>query len=184
MATEAVARRYAQAVFGLASEQRVVERVGKELRVIDDAIVGDESTKRFFLAPVVERKEKEQVILAAFGGKAHAIAVHALLLLVRKRREALLREIVEQYDKLEVAARGTEPMTVTTARALRDDELRSIVARLEHLYAKKFNVAVRIDPRLIGGVRITMGDRRVDGSIAGRLDELSRTLFAKKDSQQ
>ncbi len=177
MANEIVARRYAQAIFQLASEQGAAEQVGKELHIVDDAIAGDENTKRYFLAPVVDRKDKEELILGAFRGKAHAITVHTLLLLIRKRRERLLREIVEQYAKLEVAARGTEPMSIMTARALPDDDLSQMVDRLEYLYGKKFKVAVSIDPGLIGGVRITMGDRRIDGSIAGRLDELSRTLF-------
>jgi len=179
MGNEKVSRRYAQAVFALASEQRAIDQVGKELHIMDDALAADPVTKQFFFAPVVDRKEKEQVVLAAFSAKAHPIVTHTLLLLIRKRREPLLSEIVHEYDKLEVTARGSEPMTVTTARALADDQLRPMIDRLQRLYGKKFKVAVRIDPDLIGGVRITMGDRRVDGTIAGRLDELSRTLFAK-----
>ncbi|MDQ6826254.1 MAG: ATP synthase F1 subunit delta [Candidatus Eremiobacteraeota bacterium] len=178
MGNETVARRYAVAIFGLAQEQNAIDQVGKDLHTIHDAIASDETTRRFFLAPVIDRPEKSQVIVAAFNGKAHAVALHTLLLLIRKRREALLEEIVAQYDKLEVAARGNEPMTVTTAHVLSPPELQSMVERLERVYGKKFDVTTCVDPHLIGGVRITMADRRIDGTVAGRLDELSRSLFA------
>lgn len=179
MANETVARRYALAVFQLADEQHAVDAVGKDLRALSGAIREDETTKEFFLSPVIDRKEKERVLAIAFAGKAHDIAIHTVLLLVRKRREALLGEIVRQYDALQLRARGEEPLTVTSAKALSAEELHSMVGRLEKLYGKKFDVTQTVQPNLIGGVRIMMGDRRIDGSVEGRLEELTRTLFAK-----
>jgi F-type H+-transporting ATPase subunit delta len=178
MANETLARRYATAVFALASEAGAVPRVGDDLANILRAIDEDALTKGFFVAPIIDRKEKERVLLATFEGKVHDVALHTLLLLVRKRRESLLSALVGEYRKLELHARGEEPLTVTTAKELPHDELRTLVDRLERVYNKKFDVTVRIDPSLIGGVRIMMGDRLVDGTVAGRLEELSRTLFA------
>jgi F-type H+-transporting ATPase subunit delta len=178
MANETVARRYGNAIFDLADEQRSVDVVGKDLHMLSQAVYDDDATKRFFLSPVIARDEKEKVLFAAFNGKANEIALNALLLLVRKRREALLAEIVRQYDALQMQARGAEPLTVTSAKALSREELLSIVGQLERMYAKKFEVRQQVDPALIGGLRIMMGDRRVDGSIEGRLAQLSRTLFA------
>ncbi|MHB1549730.1 MAG: ATP synthase F1 subunit delta [Vulcanimicrobiaceae bacterium] len=179
MASETVARRYAAAAFELAAERAVVEDVAKDLHALAGAIYADESAKAFFLSPVLARKEKIRVLSEAFAGRADDVAVNLVLLLVRKRREALLREIVAQYDLLELASRGAERLTVTSAKELAPERLRAMVERLERIYLKKFDVTQTVDPRLIGGVRITMGDRRIDGSVAGRLDELSRTLFAR-----
>jgi F-type H+-transporting ATPase subunit delta len=119
------------------------------------------------------------VLSSVFSGKLHDIALHTLLLLVRKRREALLGEIVRQYDALQMQARGEEPLSITSARELSTAELGSMVERLERLYGKKFSVTQTVKPNLIGGVRIMMGDRRIDGSVEGRLEELTRTLFAR-----
>ena len=179
MANETVARRYANAVLSLAKEQHAVETIGNDLRTIASAIYEDEATKRFFLAPVISAADKERVLTEAFAGKAHEVALHTLLLLVRKRREALLEAILAEYEKLEMEERGGEPLTITSARELSKDELHTMVARLEKLYNTKFEVTQTVDASLIGGVRVTMGERRIDGSVAGRLDELSRTLFAK-----
>ena len=179
MANERVSRRYATAILSLASEHNAVDVVGRDLERMNDAIASDATTKQFFIAPVIDAKEKARVLSETLGRGAHELALHALLLLVRKRREALLPEIVQQYKQLEMHARGAEPLTVTTAVPLSADDMRNMIARLEKVYEKKFDVTQQVDPSLIGGVRIMMGDRRIDDSIAGRFEELSRSLFAK-----
>ena len=178
MANETLARRYATAVFSLAQEAGRIETVGKDLTFAGRAIGENESTREFFVSPIVDRKNKETAFTATFGGKLDQIALHTLLLLVRKRREAILDEVIAEYRKLELQSRAMEPLTVITARELPESELQSLVDRLEKIYSKKFEVSVRRDPSLIGGVRVVMGDRRIDGTVAGRLDDLSRTLVA------
>ncbi|HET9031207.1 MAG TPA: ATP synthase F1 subunit delta [Candidatus Aquilonibacter sp.] len=180
MANETLARRYADAVFQLAAQANRAERVGNDLSAVARAIGQDAATAEFFVSPVVNRGEKEKAIAGSFNGRIDEIALHTVLLLVRKRREAILDDVVAEYRKLELASRGMEPLTVVSARELPQDEVRSLVERLERVYSKKFDVTVRRDPSLIGGVRVVMGDRRIDGTVAGRLEELSRTLFAQQ----
>ncbi|HEY5258165.1 MAG TPA: ATP synthase F1 subunit delta [Candidatus Baltobacteraceae bacterium] len=179
MPNETLARRYATAVFSLAQEGDVVAKVGADLSALADAIYADPTTAAYFTAPIVDRYEKERALTAVFNGKVDVIALHAMLLLVRKHREPLLRELVNQYRTLGRRSRGIEPLTVATAKPLAEGELRDLVARLEKIYGKTFEVTQQVDPELIGGVRVTMGDRRIDGTVAGRLEELSRTLFAQ-----
>lgn len=178
MPNETLARRYANAVFSVAQERSKVERVGDDLQTLAEAIGSNEETSRFFTAPIVDRYQKEAAIAKAFDGKVDEVALHALLLLVRKHRETLLGELLAQYRALQMQARGAEALTVTSARPLADGELRALVERLEKIYGKKFDATATVDPSAIGGVRITMGDRRVDGTVAGRLEELTRALFA------
>ena len=179
MADEKLARRYAAAVFSLASDRGSVEATGAALRGIADAIYADADAREFFTAPVVDRYTKEARIGAALEGKTDEIALHAVLLLVRKHREPVLRELVRQYEALQTAVRGAEPLTVVTAKKLEADELATLLGGLEKAYGKKFDVTQAVDPSLIGGVRVTMGDRRIDGTVAGRLEDLSRELFAQ-----
>jgi F-type H+-transporting ATPase subunit delta len=179
MANQKLARRYATAIFQLATEAKAVEQVGKELQILSDAIADNASALNFFLSPVVDPKEKERTLVAAFDGKAHPVALHTMLLLVRKRREGLLREIVAEYAALEMASRGVNALTITSAKPLESGELRNIVSQLEKIYGKTFEVTQVVQPGLIGGLRILMGDRRVDGSVEGRFQELARTLFAR-----
>lgn len=177
MQNESLARRYATAVFGLATEACIVERVGSDLHAIATSIASDLATRSFYVAPTIERIEKERALHAVFAGRVSDIALHTLLLLVRKRRESLLDALLAEYRKLEMSARGAEPLVISSALELSPDDVRGLVEPLERAYGKKFEAAVRRDPSLIGGVRIAMGDRVIDGSVAGRLEELTRTLF-------
>jgi F-type H+-transporting ATPase subunit delta len=175
---ETLARRYATAVFSLANDGANADRVGADLAALATAIESDSLTRDFFVAPVIDRATKERVLAQVFGGKVDDVALHTVLLLVRKRRERLLPAIVVEYRKLQQAQRGAEPLTLTSAHPLSSQELAAMVERLERLYRKKFDVKHVVDPQVIGGVRVLMGDRRVDGTVSGRLEALARELFA------
>jgi F-type H+-transporting ATPase subunit delta len=175
MPNEKLARRYATAVFQLAQDANRVPAVQRDLHTFVAALDADDTVRRFFRSPVVDRKEKETVVGQAFA-KLDAIALHTMLLLVRKRRESLAEEIVAQFDALEREARGAQVLRVTSARPLEKNELDAIVRRLSEAYRTTFDVTPSVDPHLIGGIRITMGDKAADGSIAGRLDDIARLL--------
>jgi F-type H+-transporting ATPase subunit delta len=175
MPNETLARRYATAIFQLATEAGAVDRIGEDLHAFVAALDADAEVKRFFRSPVVDREEKAAVIGEAFD-RLHEIALHAIFLLIRKRRETLVTEIVAQYDILEREARGAQTLNVTSARPLSKADLDALVAKLTAAFETSFDVTQNVDPDLIGGVRITMGDKRIDGTIAGRLDDLARML--------
>jgi F-type H+-transporting ATPase subunit delta len=175
MPNETLARRYATAIFQLAAEANQVGPIGDDLHTFVGALAADETVNRFFRSPVVDRAEKAAVIGQAFD-KLNGVALNAILLLIRKRREALAPEIVAQYDILERQARGAQTLKVTSARPLSKADLDALVAKLTARFKTPFDVTQNVDPNLIGGVRITMGDKRIDGTIAGRLDDLARML--------
>jgi F-type H+-transporting ATPase subunit delta len=177
MVSETLARRYATAIFSLASSAGKADAVGADLDAFATAL-GDGLAHDFFVAPVVARADKERVLASAFSGKVDEIALHALLLLVRKRREPLLPVIASEYRRLQLEARGAQPLSITSARRIEPAALQSLVERLERLYGGAFEVRQTVDPQLIGGVRILIGDRRIDGTVSGRLEVLARTLYA------
>ncbi len=180
MQNEGVARRYATAIFALAKERGKIEEVGRDLRAAADAIGGNDDLRRFFTSPVIDRDQKLKVVGDAFAG-LEELALHSILLLIRKRREALLGPIVGEYEKLALAESGRELLEIKSAQRLPAVEVERIVARLSKLYHKAFEVRQTVDPALLGGVRIRIGHRLIDGTISGRLDEFARELYRQRE---
>ncbi len=176
MVNQTLARRYAIAAIGVAGERGAIERVGADLAAVAQAIGPYGLAHEFFVAPVIDRPEKERVLTEVFEKLIDPVALHTLLLLVRKRREALLGAIVAEYLALVRAGRGAEALAIESARALDAGEYQALIEKLEHLYGKKFEVTRRVDADLIGGLRLLLGDRRIDDTVAGRLDALARQL--------
>jgi F-type H+-transporting ATPase subunit delta len=175
MPNETLARRYATAVFQLAQEAANTTGVQHDLHTFVASLAADEDVRKFFRSPVVDRKEKAEIVERAFS-KLDPIALHTVLLLIRKRRETLVEELVRQYDEIERAARGAQPLEIASARELPKAELDAIVARLAQAFHTTFDVTQSVDPELIGGVRVTIGDKLADGTVAGRLDDIARLL--------
>ena len=96
MQNETLARRYATAIFNLAKAANTTDAIGRDLASASSAIYGTDDVRRFYLSPVFGRKKKEDVLFGVFNGKLSDIALHSLLLLVRKRRESLLPSIVSE----------------------------------------------------------------------------------------
>lgn len=176
MVDRTLARRYAVAVASLAAQRGIADRVGADLTAMATVIGKGGPIREFFVAPVIERRDKERILAGAFEGRVDPVALHTVLLLVRKRRETLLDAMVAEYLALRREARGAETLVLTSARALDRGEYAALIEKLERSYGKKFEVTEQIDPALIGGLRLVIGDRRIDASVAGRLENLAREL--------
>ena len=103
-----------------------------------------------------------------------------MFLLVDKRRFALLPVIAEQYREMANAARGIVIADVTTAQPATDAQQKKIAAKLEAVTGKKVELRLHENKALLGGVVVKIGDRRIDGSVAGRLQALQKELLTSK----
>lgn len=177
MQNETVARRYSTAIFELATESGKVDAVGAGLRAVLTSLEKDEEARRFFASPVVDRDVKAKAFATVLDGRVDEIARNTVLLLIRKRRTALLPAIVREYDAMALNAAGLERIEIVSARPLSDAEAGDVVARLARTYGKTFEATRRVDPALLGGFRVMMGDVSIDGSLAGRIDDLAHDLI-------
>ena len=181
MFKESIGRRYSEALFALASDANATERTVKELDAFVAALNRDPELAQFFESPVVDRPVKQEAIVKALSG-ASELTTNFVVLLVRKRRENLIRVIVRQmHDMLDRQA-GRVHAAIETPARLSESELAALAARLSRVYKHDVVPQYKVQSDLLGGIVVQVGDRYVDASVSGKLEALRRHLLASADT--
>ncbi len=201
------ARRYAEAAFELAKRDATEDGWRFALRAAGQAL-GTEAVLRVVENPARPLQERLAVVRAALAGEALASTVDALLdrdpslkatpgsiagivrskvagqlvnlvsLLVDRRGVSMLQAISAEYDALLDRERGIVRAVVTSAAPLTDDEAAAIAAKVQAMTGSRIELRRQVDPELIGGLTVRVGDRLLDASVRGRLERLRHQLLA------
>lgn len=170
-----IARPYAEAAFRLAREQNALPAWSDALALIN-AVVADAQIAALINAPNVGAVELEGVIIGAVGKHLTGEARNFVQMLVQNRRLGLIVQIRDMFEALRREQEGVMEATVVSALPLTDGQLQPLVAALEKRYGRKITAKVDIDPQLIGGLKIMVGDKVIDATVRGRLDEMAAAL--------
>lgn len=176
-----LARKYARAIFELAQESGKLEAYGANLRDIRATVYGQADLQRFVEDPQIPVVAKKSVMDQIFSKDTLAEEVYNFVqLLLDKRRISLLGAIVEEFKTLSNEALGVAIADVTTAIAIDDAQAEKLKGKLEELSGKRVELRTHVDAGIIGGVVVQMGDKRIDGSVTGRLQALKREILANQ----
>ena len=179
--SEAAARVYAKALFELGLGEGNLATIGEDLHAVRDALNDLEGDFRaFFTLPQLRRDEKRRIINLAFGGKVGRPVLGLLNILVEKRREALFDEIVTQFDTMLDRQEGRLQVQVTSARKLDDQLAQALRTAIEQRTNQTVVLEERVDPEVIGGLKVNVGDRVIDGTVRRSLQDMRRSLAATK----
>lgn len=170
-----VARPYAEAVFSLASEQKRLD-AWLEALVWLAAMVDNPDVAQVVTNPIHTAQEIEALMLGILGARGDETVKRFLATLIENNRLMLLPEITRQYEALKSKAEGVTDAVVETAFPLSDVEVADLAAKLSKRYGKNVRLTVQVDPELIGGVRMLVGDDVIDASVRGKLNELAASL--------
>lgn len=171
-----VAKRYAEALFQLATEKNIADQLISELGTVKDVFKNDKQLVDFLSHPRVTLQDKKQLIDEAFKSQNDTV-LNTLKILVERHRLSEIVAIIDHYNHLYNEANGIATATVFSVRPLTDDEK----ASLEKSFKAKLNkdsitFTNEIDESLVGGVRIRIGNTIYDGSISGKLNRLKSNL--------
>jgi len=179
--SEAAARVYAKALFDIGTETGSVGQIYDDLHAVDDTLNALESDLRtFFNLPQFRRAEKRRIINLAFEGKIGRPVLGLLNILVEKRRESLLDNVVDEFDHYRDLHENRVKARVVTARKLDDDLLDALRSALEQRTQKSVVLTEVVDPEVIGGLRVNVGDRVLDGTVRRSLQDMRRSLTATR----
>lgn len=177
MSNSTVAKRYALALFELAQEKNLLAEVGADLKELTKVVESSPELLTLLGAPKFSIERKKQIIAEIFAGSTPAF-LHTIQLLVEKKRINEVKQLAEAYVDLAAAAQGTAEATVYSTRPLSAEESESISAAFAKRVGKQsLTITNEIDPSLIGGVRIQIGNHIYDSSVASKLERLKRELI-------
>jgi F-type H+-transporting ATPase subunit delta len=168
-----VSRNYAEALLALATTAENREGFGVMIRDVANAIVQDATVKLFLESPRVSYERKNEILSQAFGDRVPRVFLRFLQTMVHNRRQMMIPEIATEYAKLLDEQEGRVHAEVTLARAVSDEETANIGAQLSRVLGSKVMPRVSVDPSIMGGIIVKVGNTVMDGSVSRRLSKLA-----------
>jgi F-type H+-transporting ATPase subunit delta len=170
-----VARPYAEAAFKTALEQASLGPVGAGLDFLAVA-ARDEQMRSVLSNPKVTAAQKKELFAAIAGDRMNAMLTNLVAMLIDNHREVLIGSIAEQFDELKREHEKVLRARITSAQPLSDEQRTQIVEALERRYGKRVEAEVDVDPDLLGGARVQVGDSVIHASMRDALAQMAAAL--------
>jgi F-type H+-transporting ATPase subunit delta len=170
-----VARPYAEATFQTALQRNSLGPVGEGLDFLA-AAARDEQMRSVLMNPKVSAQQKKELFAAIAGERLDDTLRSLVGMLIDNRREVLIGSIAEQYDELKREHDKVLRARITSAQPLSDEQRAQIVEALERRYGKKIEAEVDVDPELLGGARVQIGDSVIHASMRDALGQMAAAL--------
>ncbi len=172
---EHIARVYADALFGVAKEKGKLDVIREQLGQFADALKGSRELQLFFFSPYFSSAEKEDGLAKAVAG-AEPELINFLDLLLEKHRMPVLFRIRKHFDSLWAKENKRLGVTVTSAVELAPEIAERIGAEIEEQTGNKVELESMVDPDVLGGLVVQVGNMVLDTSIKNRLEKLRKSV--------
>ncbi|MEM1118601.1 MAG: ATP synthase F1 subunit delta [Bacteroidota bacterium] len=171
-----VARRYAQALTEEAQSAGSLDTVDADVALVAETLEGSRELRQALTSPVVPQAKKQAVLKRLFESQVSDLALRFLDLLVTKQRDEQIPDILDAYRQLRDERDGVVEADVRTAKPLDADEADRLKSALEARAGKTVRMRIAVDPSLVGGLVVRLGDVVYDQSVKHQLDLLRGQL--------
>lgn len=166
------ALRYARATLNLAKDRNLAKEVNDDMILIRDTIEENSDLEVMLKSPIIKSKVKKSVLRDIFEKKVNGITLGVIDLLIENKRLNLLPLVAKEYIVIYDFMQGIEVALVTTAVPLTKSLEKAILERVHESIDKEVSLINVIDPSIIGGFILRVGDKQYDSSVAYRLEDL------------
>jgi F-type H+-transporting ATPase subunit delta len=177
--TQRVARVYAEALLKAAIKARTVDETVADMQEVVALVQARPEFEIFLTSRTIGRERKAQAIRTAFAGRAQDLLVNALLVLNEHERLELLRPVAAELKKLRDQWAGRMEVQVTSAAPLSEEQKTDLRRQLQESFQKEPVIETRIDPEILGGMVVRVGDWLFDRSVRGQLESIRNEMIAK-----
>ncbi len=171
-------REYAEALFELAAQAGVTEETSEGLETVVSAMLQTPEYRALLASPAIGKEERLAALDGAFRGKIPDVLLAILRMMVSRGQVSALNGMARDYEELARGYRGESIAVVTSAVPLKEAETVALRAKLEKKLGRKIILRCAVNPALIGGVRVEVDGRVIDGSIRNKLDEIKEVMNA------
>lgn len=172
---EELARVYARALFEVAREQGKLDRLRQQLSQLADALAEHRQLRTFFFSPYFSTAEKQEGLGRMLEGADESL-LNFLGLLIENHRMPVIFRIRQEYERLWEQENRVLPVEITSAVALDPQTTESLGATIGRQAGRKVTLAARVDPDILGGIVVRVGNSILDASIRNRLEQLRRQV--------
>ena len=174
---EEIARVYAQALFEAARENDLLDEVHEQLDAFADAMDESNDMRVFFFSPYFSSAEKREAIAQTISGASDEL-VNFLELLAEKHRMPAIFQIRRRFDELWSEAKKRLEVTLTSAVELDSDVVDKVGAEIERQTDREIDMTSDVDPEILGGLVLKVGNRVLDASLRSKLERLRKEVAA------
>jgi F-type H+-transporting ATPase subunit delta len=174
-----VASRYAKSLIDLAQEQNIVEVIKGDMELFHHTLKANPELKAVLANPIVSHSKKIKILDEIFASKVNKVSIAFFKLMVNKSRGEVLYTTAEEYVNMYDVKNHIIKATVVSATALSEANKKKMVEDIQAATGGTIKLDAKVDPTLIGGFVLTVGDRQVDTSIANDLQKLKKE-FAQR----
>ena len=168
------ALRYARAILNLAKESGLETEVNADMQFINATISENDDLQTMLKSPVIKAADKKKVLNAIFTDKVNAVSLGLFNLLEENKRMVMLQPIASQYTIIFDYLKNMNIAKVTTAVALTKEMEEKVLNKVVELTGNKTSIENIIDPSILGGFILRVGDLQYDASISNNFNELRR----------
>jgi F-type H+-transporting ATPase subunit delta len=174
-----IAKNYAEALLELARRAEDASGWGKLMRDVANGMRDDITVQHFLESPKISEAQKNEVFFQALGDRVPGKFLRFLQTLIRKRRQLLIPQISNEYDKLLDIHEGRVHANVTVARETSKEDENRIAEQLSRVIGKTVVPHMNVNPAILGGVVVKIGDTVMDGSVRRKLGRLKGQILAR-----
>lgn len=167
---------YAHALYSLAAEEGLEDRILEELELLTAAFDAEPDYLRLLSSPNLSKDERCEIVENAFRDRVHPYVFSTLSLLTERKQIRRFSSFCKAYRELYDEAHGILAVSALTAIPLGEAQAERLRKKLETITGKTVRIQNRVDPACMGGVRLDYDDKRLDGTVQGRLASLGEHL--------
>lgn len=169
-----IASRYAKSLLDLSIERGSLDAVLADMHVLNATVDSSRELQLLLLSPIIKADKKNSILASLFKDKVGELTMSFMTLLTKKGREGVLSSVIKSFISQVQAYKGIVPAEVISAAPLDSVLLEKVTTLAKELAGKQIELHQEVNPELIGGFILTVGDKQVDQSVAGKIQSLKR----------